>query len=687
MKNPLPGNTIRTVSLLMPMIAALALNADTIPSKTGDAAASPPTAPQAAPVHLPGEKGFTLTVKLGNLPSSGDVILVGESAADEGERWRLCVEKDGLERRLVFEMRIPGDPEVVREVERRFEAKMHCVPANVLADAKAGLFRVTAPLRLIGSGPHDITIRLVPPVWNLDLFVDGVLLDKEWPLGPMVEAGKALALHAAVASVQSDMSVLTDRQILEQNGGKEAVAARETKYFGPDRNTPPYFRPRGFNTNAGDPAPMFDGERWHLFYLKDRDHWQNRWGWGGLSYGHISTDDLVHWVEHPDAIEISHPYEGAVWTGSFAKIGGEYFAFLNNWLIPQWVGKYNASWGVRIARSKDGIHFEMPKGDKPVPVLDGGDTDIVELEDGRHGVVSRGDRNGQRQIFFFTSDDLKNWKEEKSPFAFAPPNCDCPHYFRFAGGHYLFTASVARKGEGLHGPWQDISHSSLGVPKTAPWKNGRRLVVGMFGDGGWGGDAVFHELVRLTDGSLGEKFIPEMTPLRGGVLALGPTPLIGNTGIDGRSITVQSNGNFASAAVTGVPQMARIRLTVHPEAGCKTFGLAFRGTGEYASGIALIFDPGEKSAVFKHVTGPDRYVASGIEKLTGLECADHAVSLDIILGPDGLIDVEMDGRHCMTMRGEKDPSSNRLFLFSKGGNTKFENIEIRPWEPVTTVLR
>lgn len=671
-------------TLLVLLMTTIAMNANGVLTQNETATMPPEATSPVVPIRLPGDTGFTLTVSLGDLPSAGDVKLAGDSASDGGERWRLDVEGTGTDRHLVFEMRIPGDPEVVKEVERRFEAKMHCVPSNVLADAKAGLFRVIAPVRLIGSGPHEVTIRLVPPVWELDLFIDGVLLDKEWPLGPMVDAGEAMMPPGTVTSVQLTPTLLTDEQIIARSGGKDEVSKRESKYFGPDRNSPPYFRPRGFNTNAGDPAPMFDGERWHLYYLKDRDHWQNRWGWGGLSYGHISTDDLVHWVEHPDAVKISHPYEGAVWTGSFAKIGDEYFGFLNNWLIPQWVGKHNTAWGVRIARSKDGIHFEVPEGDKPVPGLDGGDTDIVELEDGRYGLVSRGDRDGQRQIFIFTSTDLKNWKEEKSPFAFAPPNCDCPHYFRFGGGHYLFTAGVARKGEGLHGPWQDIPHSTLGVPKTAPWKNGRRLIVGMFGDGGWGGDAVVHELIRLPDGNLGEKFIPEMTPLSGGVLALGPTPLIGNAEINGQSVAVKSDGAFA-AAVVGVPQMARIRLTAHPEAGCKTFGLAFRGTGEYASGIALMLDPTEKSAVFKHVTSPGRHVASGIEKLTGIETAD--VSFDIILGPEGLIDVEMNGRHCMTMRGAKEPSCNRLFLFSDAGNVTFENIEIRPWEPVATVKR
>lgn len=639
----------------------------------------------AKPVQLPSDAGFTLTVKLGQLPATGDIRLAGESAADGGERWRLAVEGEGEDRRLVFEIRIAGDPEIVKEVEKRFAAKMHSIPPSMLADAKAGLFRVIAPLGLIGNSPHEVTIRLVPPVWDLDLFVDGVAMDKEWPLGPMVAANKPAVPNESVASIQLEPSPLTDEQIIARSGGQDTVSEREKKFFGPDVSNPPYFRPRGIETHTGDCAPIFDGERWHLFYLKDRNHWQKRWGWGGLAYGHLSTDDLVHWVEHPDAMSIRQPYEGAIWTGSFAKIGVEYLGFLSNWLIPQWIGKYDTAWGIRIARSKDGIHFEVPEGDKPVPVLHGGDADVMVLEDGTYALLSRGDKDGQRQMFFFTSNDLVHWKKEKCPFEFAPPNCDCPHYFRFDGGHYLFSSGVARKGDSLHGPWQDIPRSSLGVPKTAPWKNGRRLIAGMIGDGGWGGDGVIHELLKLPNGNLGEKFVPEMTPLTGDVLPLSPAPLIGNAEVNEKSVTVKSDGEFAAAVISGVTPMARIRLTAKPGAGTKTYGVTLRGAGSYASGLALTLDPSKGTASFSRVSGPGKHTAVGVEEIKGIEGLGQSAALDIILGPQGLIDVEINGTHCIAMRGTKSPTSDRLFLFSEGEDTAFDNVEVREWKPAATV--
>ena len=637
-------------------------------------AAAPPT------VCLPASGGFTLTADLADVPASGDVTLAGESASDGGERWRLALKGEGEDRRLVFEMRINADPDVVKAVEENFNKERFFTTARDVADAKGGLFRVGAPLGSIGNGPHTVTVRLTPPAWEMEIFVDGVLLDVEWPLGAIVEAGKPLASHPAVKALNVEAGVVTDQQIIERSGGKDAVAKRAVEIFGPNNSSPPFFRPRGFDTHAGDGAPMFDGERWHLYYLKDRSHWQRRWGWGGLAYGHLSSADLVHWVEHPDAVK-SGPEEGAVWTGSFSKIGGEYVGLQWNLKMAPAVRKGKTEVGVTIIRSKDGIHFEAPG--KPLAGVAGGDPDIFEMEGGGYGLLTRGERDKQRQIFFYTSQDLQNWKEEKSPFAFAPKNCDCPHYFRFQGGHYFFASRTARKGESLRGPWQDIPHSSLGVPKTAPYKDGRRLIVGMVGDGGWGGDSVVHELLKLPDGTLGEKFVPEMTPLRGEVLDLKAAPLIGTSEAGDRSVTVKSSGEFAAAVIDGLPPLARIRLTARPSAGCKTFGLAFRGTGNYTGGTALVFNPAEKTASYGQVAGPGKHIfAPGMGSVKNV---DQPGTLDIILGPESLIDVELNGRQCVVKRGSKDPSHNRLFLFSEGGDVTFDQIEIRKWESSTTL--
>jgi hypothetical protein len=230
-----------------------------------------------------------------------------------------------------------------------------------------------------------------------------------------------------------------------------------------------------------------------------------------------------------------------------------------------------------------------------------------------------------------------------------------------------------------------MPHSSLEVPKTAPYKDGRRLIVGMVNDGGWGGDNVFHELVKLPDGTLGEKFVPEMTPLRGEPLDWKASPLIRTSEAGDRSVTLKSTGEFAAAVIDELPRLARIRLTARPSAGCKTFGLALRGSGNYSGGNALVFNPGENTAGFGQISGPGKHKFTpwmGSAKNVGL---DQPVALDVILGPEGLIDVELNGRQCVVTRGTKNPSSNKLFLFSEGGDVRFDQIEIRKWESATTI--
>jgi len=150
---------------------------------------------------------------------------------------------------------------------------------------------------------------------------------------------------------------------------------------------------------------------------------------------------------------------------------------------------------------------------------------------------------------------------------------------------------------------------------------------------------------------------------------------------------VKSSGEFAAAVIDGLPPLARIRLTAHPSAGCKTFGLALRGSGNYSGGNALILNPTEKTASFGRVAGPGKHQFPPLVRSAKNVEFDQPVVLDIILGPEGLIDAELNDQHCVVMRGTKDPSNNRLFLFSEGGDVTFDQIEIRKWESSTTLER
>ena len=78
-----------------------------------------------------------------------------------------------------------------------------------------------------------------------------------------------------------------------------------------------HFRPG--SERLGDVIPYFDKGVYHVFYLK------------GSGWGHIASEDLVHWRELPDALEAGKgpgaPDGQNCWTGSIVKEGGKYRLF------------------------------------------------------------------------------------------------------------------------------------------------------------------------------------------------------------------------------------------------------------------------------------------------------------------------------------------------------------------------
>jgi len=178
----------------------------------------------------------------------------------------------------------------------------------------------------------------------------------------------------------------------------------------------------------GDPngAFYYDG-RYHLMYL------YNRTG-VGFCWGHISSQDLVHWRHHPDAIGPGSGDEGCFSGGAFVDDDGA--AYLSYWML--WGAK-----GIGLARSADRTFDRWTKLDvNPVirstewgvtEVKDSGGTTLIYgsadpsniwKKDGRYYMLTgnlpvlekvgrapdaspgeQGDR-----LYLFVSGDLKNWK-------------------------------------------------------------------------------------------------------------------------------------------------------------------------------------------------------------------------------------------------------------------------------------
>jgi beta-fructofuranosidase len=178
----------------------------------------------------------------------------------------------------------------------------------------------------------------------------------------------------------------------------------------------------------GDPnGAFFANGRYHLMYLYNRSG-------SGFCWGHISSQDLVHWRHHPDGIGPGNGDDGCFSGGAFLDDDGT--AYLSYWML--WGAK-----GIGLARSTDRTLDRWTKFEAN-PVIRSTDWGVTEIKeaDGKQLVYGSADpsniwkKNGHYymltgnllvlnkygrtpdapaelqgdRLYLFTSDDLKNWR-------------------------------------------------------------------------------------------------------------------------------------------------------------------------------------------------------------------------------------------------------------------------------------
>jgi beta-fructofuranosidase len=182
------------------------------------------------------------------------------------------------------------------------------------------------------------------------------------------------------------------------------------------------------NGMPGDPNGAFYYKgRYHLMYLYNREG-------SGFSWGHISSNDLVHWRNHPDAIGPGNGDEGVFSGGAFITPEGK--AYLSYWEL--W-----GALGIGIAESQDenfdtwvkypsnpvirstewGITETTDKNGKPL-IYGSADPSNIWMKDGKYYMLtgnllvlnkygrkkeSPAEMQGDR-TYLFVSDDLKKWE-------------------------------------------------------------------------------------------------------------------------------------------------------------------------------------------------------------------------------------------------------------------------------------
>jgi hypothetical protein len=255
---------------------------------------------------------------------------------------------------------------------------------------------------------------------SLDLYLDGVLIDQESPLGEVITGDHPqLELQANHPSIAIWAEPIADAQIEAENGGAKMIATRAGCILGPQPKFVQYSRPRGWNTNAGDAMPYFHDGVFHLYYLLDRRQYHSKWGLGAHQWAHISSPDLVHWTHHPVALGIDYDWEGSICTGSVFFNGGKYYAFYATRMRDR-------SEHLAMAVGNDTVHFKkiIPSqfADPRPPYVRGPNRDpfLFQADGAFHMLVTAAlpSANGKTEgaLEHLTSTDLTHWTVEPESF-------------------------------------------------------------------------------------------------------------------------------------------------------------------------------------------------------------------------------------------------------------------------------
>jgi beta-fructofuranosidase len=157
--------------------------------------------------------------------------------------------------------------------------------------------------------------------------------------------------------------LLPDNQPVPKRVIQTTREFRERLLSDPYRPAYHFCIPEG-NGMPGDPnGAFFHQGRYHLMYLYDREN-------SGFSWGHISSTDLVHWRNHPDAIGPGDGDEGCFSGGAFVTPEGK--AYLTYWEL--WGAR-----GIGMAESTD-KNFDRWMKFRENPVIPSTEWGVTEMK-------------------------------------------------------------------------------------------------------------------------------------------------------------------------------------------------------------------------------------------------------------------------------------------------------------------
>lgn len=328
--------------------------------------------------------------------------------------------------------------------------------------------------------------------YRIELYVNGTIMDEEWPCG------------TRLFEISDTFVGSIDIQVTEY----KAKEKEEPSIIGAFENAQGW-RP-GNGVFVGDCMPYVKNGEYHVLYLKDRHHHKSKWGMGAHQWEHISTTDFKKWSIHPMAVPITKKEECSICTGSWIRKGNEehlYYTIRRSGL-PAIIAR---------SISYDGYHFKKDetfgftlseKYNGPVTR----DPKVIMGEDGLYHMFLTTvlAKENKGCLAHCISQDLEKWEEAKNPI-YVVENSDhpeCPDYFKYNGKYYL-VFSIRGRARYLvsNNPFDgfvsvtDELIPCAGVPKCAEW-NGKLVFTGFEPIDGYAGIMTFKCATAKENGEL-----------------------------------------------------------------------------------------------------------------------------------------------------------------------------------------
>ena len=349
------------------------------------------------------------------------------------------------------------------------------------------------PLRLSAKVSEGDEVEVILMTHRIELYVDGILMDEEWPKGNrLFELGDEITSTVHISTEEYHELKMDEPSVL-------------SNFENADGWYP------GNGVFVGDCMPYRRGDEYHIFYLKDRHHHGSKWGLGAHQWEHISTKDFKKWQIHPMAVPITDSTEGSICTGSWIKNGDKEYLY-----YTVRMGRGIAA-PIRRSVSYDGYHFEKDSAfgftiSEKYDAASARDPKVIKDEDGLFHMFLTTSliEEGKGCLAHYVSRDMESWEEMERPIYVAPgkDQPECPDYFVYNGKYYLIFSLKGRAHYMISDkPFEDFIMPSnpiipcSSVPKGAEW-DGRMVFTGFKGIGGYGGSMTFKSATSKENGEL-----------------------------------------------------------------------------------------------------------------------------------------------------------------------------------------